>query len=231
MVTTSQGSPSDHMVDISWPGACWIPSGHYPTFWGIRVATVGSFPRACLSGFFPMPTELKGVYPELARSMHIHATQNCSISYCAQSSFEWLVSHQVVPRNTISILHRSRVFKVDRPQTTFSKVFWIGLAACNPDLASVWHLEYKSRLTSMNFSKSLSKFAKSSFRFLLSAIRPCFFFRSPCRCSSRARRTACSWSMRAMVSASSFASESSGCSIRNCSTGIKGSWRYLCLGL
>lgn len=83
--------------------------------------------------------------------------------------------------------------------------------------------------TSMNFSKSLSKSASLSFRFLLSAINPCFFFNRPCLCSSKARRSACSWSIRAIVKATSSASACSGCRARNSSTGTRGSCLYLLL--
>lgn len=84
-------------------------------------------------------------------------------------------------------------------------------------------------LTSINFSKSLSKLAKSSFRFLLSAMSPCFFFRRPCLADSSASRSASSSSMRAIIKACSSSSASSGFFSRNCSIDMRGSCWYLWL--
>jgi len=53
---------------------------------------------------------------------------------------------------------------IGRPQYSFSKIFWIGLAACVT--LELRHEIQLTRLTSMNFSRSLSKLARSSFRFL-----------------------------------------------------------------
>ncbi len=85
-------------------------------------------------------------------------------------------------------------------------------------------------LTSMNVSKSLSKFAKSSFLFLLSAIKPCFFLSNSCRCCSSASRSASSWFMRANMRVFSSEAAWEGSLVRNSATGIRGSCWYLWLG-
>lgn len=81
-------------------------------------------------------------------------------------------------------------------------------------------------LTSINVSKSLSRLARSSFRFLFSAIKLCFFFSKPCRACSSPSRSESSWLMRANIKVFSSASASSGRCWRKSSTGIRGSCWY-----
>lgn len=119
----------------------------------------------------------------------------------------------------------------DPPSPSDTLVFLLeGLLNRFGSLPVVNHLPEKcwvQRPTSMNFSRSLSKFAKSSFRFLLSAMRTCFFFNRPCLTCSSASRSACSWLMRAVIRAVSSSSACSGCCCKNSPTEINGSCWYL----
>lgn len=77
-------------------------------------------------------------------------------------------------------------------------------------------------LTSMKVSKSLSKLARFSFRFLLSAIKLAFCLSSSCRCCSSASRSECSWLIRANITVFSSSLAASGCCSRKSSTEING---------
>ena len=83
--------------------------------------------------------------------------------------------------------------------------------------------------TSMNFSRSASRLARSSFRFLLSAIKLCFFLSSLCLSCSSDSRSMCSWLMRAIISSSSLSWICSGNRWRNSWTEMSGSCWYLWL--
>ena len=140
-------------------------------------------------------------------------------------------------------------------QYCFSKIFWIGFAACSPHFCvsilahgAMPHLnptrnffvlffffiffvkkktkKTKQKLTSIKVSRSLSKLARSSFRFLLSAIKLCFFFNRPWRACSRASRSESSWLMRANMTVFSSAEARSGRWARKSWTGIRGSCWY-----
>lgn len=78
----------------------------------------------------------------------------------------------------------------------------------------------------MKRSKSWSRLARSSFRFLFSAIRACFRFRSSWRACSCFSRSPCSCVMRATISSCGLESWCSGWMARNSSTGINGRDRY-----
>lgn len=82
-------------------------------------------------------------------------------------------------------------------------------------------------LTSINRSKSASKFAKSSFRFLFSAIRACFRLSSSCLACSSFSRSSCSCFMRAIISSCASDEACSGKRARNSSSGMRGRERYL----
>lgn len=60
------------------------------------------------------------------------------------------------------------------------------------------------------FSSILSKPARSSLRFLLSAISACFFFNKPCLSCSSFSRSECSCAIRATVKSFSFSGRRSG---------------------
>lgn len=85
--------------------------------------------------------------------------------------------------------------------------------------------------TSMNFSRFSSRLARSSLRFLFSAMRACFLLSNTCLCCSSASRSECSWSMRAVIRLFSSSLVCSGCCSRNSSTGIMGSFWYLWLDI
>ena len=117
-------------------------------------------------------------------------------------------------------------------QYPFSKVFWMGIAAWRALLGTQHAASNNNRLaslTSINFSKSLSRLAKFSFLLLLSAIKPCFFLSRPWRRSSSICRSSCSWLMRAIISWFSSSPTCSGCFSKNSSTDKSGSCWYLWL--
>lgn len=81
----------------------------------------------------------------------------------------------------------------------------------------------------LNFFNCSSKLARSSFRFLFSAINDCFFASSSFLCFSKSSRTAFSLFSRAIIRLCGSSCWCWGCRVRNSSTETNGNEVYLCL--